>query len=48
MGLDAVLSDLEALGYAARPVVIPACAVGALHRRERVWIVANAEHDGRA
>lgn len=42
VGLDAVLSDLETLGYAARPVVIPACAVGALHRRERVWIVAHA------
>ena len=41
MGLDDVLSDLESLDYAARAVVIPACAVGALHIRERVWVVAN-------
>jgi DNA (cytosine-5)-methyltransferase 1 len=42
MGLDEVLTDLESLGYAARALVIPACAVGALHIRERVWVVANA------
>ncbi len=40
MGLDEVLSDLEAEDYAARPFVIPACAVDAAHRRDRVWIVA--------
>jgi DNA (cytosine-5)-methyltransferase 1 len=42
MGLDAVLSDLEALGYACGAVVVPACAVGAPHRRDRVWILADA------
>jgi DNA (cytosine-5)-methyltransferase 1 len=42
MGLDDVLSDLEGQGYAARTFVIPACAVDAPHRRDRVWIVANA------
>ena len=41
MGLDEVLSDLEGEGYATWPLVIPACAVGAPHRRDRVWIVAN-------
>ena len=41
MGLDEVLSDLEAEGYAARPFVIPACGVDAPHRRDRVWIVAK-------
>ena len=41
MGLDDVLSDLEDKGYAARTFVIPACAVDAKHRRDRVWIVAN-------
>src|SRR5574343_553311 len=40
MELDAVLSDLEALGYATRAVVIPAVAVDAPHRRDRVWIIA--------
>jgi len=43
MGLDDVLSDLEAQGYASRTFVIPACAVDAKHRRDRVWIVAHDE-----
>ena len=42
MGLDDVLSDLEGQGYACRTFVIPACAVGASHRRDRVWTVAHA------
>ena len=41
MALDLVLTDLEAEGYAARTLVLPACAVGANHIRDRVWIVAN-------
>ena len=45
MGLDEVLADLEAEGYTARPFVIPACAVDAHHRRDRVWIVAHANSD---
>jgi DNA (cytosine-5)-methyltransferase 1 len=40
MGLDEVLFDLEGEGYTARPIVIPACAVDAPHRRDRVWIIA--------
>ena len=43
MELDNILSDLETLGYAAWPLVVPACAVDARHRRDRVWIVAHAE-----
>jgi DNA (cytosine-5)-methyltransferase 1 len=46
MGLDEVLSDLESEGYSAEAIVIPACAVDAHHRRDRVWIVGNTEHDG--
>ena len=42
MELDNILSDLEGIGYAAWPLVIPACAVDARHRRDRVWIVAHA------
>jgi DNA (cytosine-5)-methyltransferase 1 len=42
MELDRVLSDLEGEGYAVQPLVIPACAVDAKHRRDRVWIVAHA------
>jgi DNA (cytosine-5)-methyltransferase 1 len=41
MGLDDVLSDLERQGYACRTFVIPACAVGAPHRRDRVWTIAS-------
>lgn len=39
-GLDRVLGSLAALGYDAEWHCIPACAVGAPHRRDRVWIVA--------
>lgn len=46
LGLDQVLSDLEALGYATRAFVIPACAVDAWHRRDRVWVVANSASFG--
>ena len=46
MGLDEVLSDLESAGYSAQPIIIPACAVDAKHRRDRVWIMGYAEHDG--
>jgi len=42
MGLQRSLSDLESLGYEAAAFVVPACAVDAPHRRDRVWIVANA------
>lgn len=46
MGLDETLSDLEREGYTAEPFVIPACAIGADHRRDRVWIIAypNGEY----
>jgi len=43
LGLDDVLSDLEGLGYAAQALIIPACAVDAPHRRDRVWIIAHAK-----
>ena len=43
LGLDQVLSDLDSIGYTAGATVLPACAVGAGHRRDRVWIVANAK-----
>lgn len=43
MGLDHCLSDLEAQGYEARAFIIPACGVQAIHKRDRVWIVAYDE-----
>ena len=42
MGLDQVLSDLEGQGYSIETFVIPACALNAPHRRDRVWVIANA------
>jgi len=41
-GLEVVLGDLAALGYAARWDVLGARHVGAPHRRERLWLVAYA------
>jgi DNA (cytosine-5)-methyltransferase 1 len=42
-GLGDVLGDLAALGYDAEWHCIPASAVGAPHRRDRIWIVAYAD-----
>ena len=39
--LDKICADLEAEGYSVQPLVIPACAIGAPHRRDRVWIIAH-------
>lgn len=45
--LDGVCADLEGIGYATRAAVVPACAVNAPHRRDRLWFVADANNDGR-
>lgn len=42
MGFDRTATDLESEGFEVRAFVIPACAVNAPHRRDRVWIVAYA------
>jgi len=39
---EQVQADLEAEGYEVQPYILPACAVGAPHRRDRVWFVAHA------
>lgn len=44
LGLESVLADLEAEGFEVWPLVLPACAVDAPHRRDRVWIIAHAHH----
>lgn len=41
-GLDTVLGQIAALGYDAEWHCIPASAVGAPHRRDRIWIIAHA------
>ena len=40
--LDEICEGLEREGYSVQPFIVPACAVGAPHRRDRVWIVAHA------
>jgi DNA (cytosine-5)-methyltransferase 1 len=40
---DEVCADLENLGYQVAPYLIPACAVNAPHKRERIWFVAYAD-----
>jgi DNA (cytosine-5)-methyltransferase 1 len=41
--LDEVYSSLEAEAYETLPpLVLPACAFGARHRRDRIWIIAHA------
>ena len=40
MGLDDVLSDLASIGYSTQPIVIPACSVGTLHQRDRVFVLS--------
>jgi DNA (cytosine-5)-methyltransferase 1 len=42
-----VCSEMESLGYSVSPFIIPACAVNAPHKRERVWIIAHATSKGR-
>ena len=44
--IDVICEDLEHAGYSVQPFVIPACAVGAPHRRDRVWIVAYRTDTG--
>lgn len=46
MVFDKVCSDLEAAGYEVQPYIIPACGVGAPHRRDRCWFVAHRTDAG--
>lgn len=43
---DDVADDLEAENYATWAAVLPACSVGAPHKRERLWFVGYSEHAG--
>ena len=46
---EEVCADLENIGYSVQSFILPACAVNAPHRRDRVWIVAkNTNSNGRA
>lgn len=43
MVLETIRKDLEKAGYQSIPIIVPAAAVGASHRRYRVFIVAYSE-----
>ena len=45
--LDGVISDLEGLGYACGAAVLQASSIGAPHRRDRLWFVADTERSER-
>ena len=44
--IESVCRDLEREGYTVQPLVIPACATGAPHRRDRVWFIAYRPNAG--
>ena len=43
MVFDEVQFDLEAEGYEVIPLLLPACAVNAPHRRDRIWFIAHSK-----
>jgi len=43
MVFEQVCVDLETEGYEVQTFIIPACAVNAPHRRDRVWFIAHAD-----
>jgi DNA (cytosine-5)-methyltransferase 1 len=43
---DEVQADLETEGYQVLPFLLPACAVNAPHRRDRIWFVAFHTNSG--
>lgn len=45
--LEQVCTDLESEGYEVQPLIIPAVAVNAPHRRDRVWFIAHRTGEGR-
>ena len=44
--IERICKDFEREGYSVQPIVIPACAVGAPHRRDRVWFIAHRDNAG--
>lgn len=43
---DEVQADLEAIGYEVTSFILPACAVNAPHRRDRIFIIAYSSDSG--
>ena len=45
--IETICRDLEREGYSVQPILIPACGVGAPHKRDRVWFIASDRSDAR-
>jgi len=45
---DEVQAELEAQGYEVTPFLLPACAVNAPHRRDRIWFIAYSDNKRRS
>lgn len=43
--VDGMWADMEGVGYAMRPTVLPACSVESPHRRDRLFFVAVANNN---
>lgn len=43
---ETICKDFERIGYTIQPVLIPACAVGTWHRRDRIWFLAYTDSGG--
>lgn len=41
--IERICTDIEADGYEVQPVLIPACAVGAPHQRDRIFIIGRQD-----
>ncbi|WPV67556.1 DNA cytosine methyltransferase [Chitinophaga sp. LS1] len=41
--IETICKDFERMGYSVQPIIIPACAVGAWHRRDRIWFLAYSD-----
>lgn len=48
MELDNILDDLEREGYTTQTLDIPAFAVGACHKRHRIWILAHSNKESQS
>lgn len=46
LGLDEVLADMAREGYSTRTIIVPACAIDAPHRRDRLWIIGHSNNHG--
>ncbi len=47
MVFDEVQADMESEGYEVLPFLLPACAVNAPHRRDRIWFVGYSNERSR-